>query len=120
METNDKGELLGVNPQTGRDARGRFTHGNTFAPAKRSPREITTAIRAIAADNKVTEESLKLLLSVVKDKTGQATISEKLKAATFLMNQFSISAEKDVDREIAEEGNKSLAEMFEALKAMQK
>lgn len=104
----------------GRDNKGKFVKGNRCSKVKRSPREITAAIRAIAADDKVTEESLKLLLSVVKNKDGRATVSEQIKAAQFLTTQFTISADKDMDAEIAEDSNEAISEMFSALKAMQK
>lgn len=111
---------LAINPETGRDSKGRFAKGNRCYSKNPAPRAITSAIRAAAADNKVTEESLKFLLSVVKNKDNKATVSEQIKAAQFLMNQFTISAEKDADKEIAEEGNKAIGAMFEALKEMQK
>lgn len=110
---------LAVNPETGRKANGQFAKGHTLSPKHRSPRAITQAIRAIAADDKVTEESLKLLVNIVKGKAN-ATVSEQIKAAQFLMTQFTTSAKDDNDREIAEEGNAAISDMFNALKEMQK
>lgn len=109
-----------INPETGRDIKGRFAKGNSCYPKKKTPREITTAIRAIAADNKVTELALNTLIDICKDKTGAVTKSEKIKAAQFLMTQFTVSAEKDVDKEIAEGANESLSDMLEALQGMKK
>lgn len=108
-----------INPETGRDSHGRFSKGHKLSPKHRSPRAITQAIRAIAADDKVTEESLKLLVNIVKGKAN-ATVSEQIKAAQFLMTQFTTSAKDDNDREIAEEGNAAISDMFNALKEMQK
>lgn len=114
---NKEQTALLVNPETGRDLKGRFVKGNTHGKGvKRGVREITAQIRAIAADDKVTEASLKTLLSVVKNKDNRVTVSEQINAAKFLMTQFSVSAEKDADKEIAESTTASLTEMINVIK----
>lgn len=113
---NEEQTALLVNPETGRDLKGRFVAGNSHGKAKRGVREITAQIRAIAAEDKVTEASLKTLLSVVKNKDNRATVSEQINAAKFLVTQFSVSAEKDADKEIAESTTASLSEMINVIK----
>lgn len=104
-----------VNPETGRTTSGRFAKGNSFGKKPKSPREITSAIRAIAADNKVTEKALKTLLAVIDNKDGKATVNEQIKAAQFLMTQFTVSADKDRDAEVTESATASLSEMLNTI-----
>jgi hypothetical protein len=108
-----------VNPETGRDNKGRFAKGFVNGAKKRTPRQITQQIRAFAADNKVTEKAVKQLVNIVENKDGKASPSDIIRASDLLLKTFNITVEKDIDKEIAEDTNKTIGEMFADLKGMQ-
>lgn len=106
-----------VNPITGRDRKGRFTKGNAGYAGKKGPREVTQQLREFAGSNKVTEQSVKLLLDIVKGKNPNATANDQIKAATALLKEFNVSMEKDVDKDIADSTTATMAEMLDVLKS---
>lgn len=105
-----------INPDTGRDLKGRFAKGNKVNAGRYGSREITKQLRDFAGQNKVSEASVKLLLDIVKGKNQNATVNDQIKAATALLKEFNISAEKDADKEIAESTTATMAEMLDVLK----
>lgn len=105
-----------VNPSTGRNLKGQFTKGHKVNKGRFGAREVTKQLRQFAGENKVTEASVKLLLDIVKGKNRNATVNDQIKAATALIKEFNISAEKDADKEIAESTTATMAEMLSVLK----
>lgn len=109
-----------INKETGRDIKGRFVAGNSVRKGKAmGPREVTKQLREFAGANKITEKATKQLLAIVENKDGKYTGSEVIRASDLLLKTFNISAEKDMDKEIADDANKTVADMFADLKEMQ-
>ncbi|WP_369136404.1 hypothetical protein [Klebsiella variicola] len=113
MEINEKGELTGVNKDTGRDAKGRFAAGNSLAPKKRKPREITQQLREFAAGNKVTEKAVKQLMNIVDNKDGRSSPSDIIRASDLLLKTFNITVSQDVQNQHEEEVAKTSGEMLD-------
>lgn len=107
-----------INPDTGRKLNGQFGKGNQFGRKRRKPSEITADVRAYADQENVTIDAVKRLKAIVANKDGKATMSEVIRASEVLLKHFNISVEKDIDKEIADEGNKTIAEMFNDLKGI--
>lgn len=107
-----------INPDTGRDLKGRFGKGNSCSRVKRKPRAITAETRQYADQNNVTIEAVKRLKEIVKNKDGNATLAEQIRASEILLKHFNVSFEKDIDKEIADEGNKTIADMLNDLKGV--
>lgn len=108
-----------INPDTGRKLNGQFAKGHTFSRRKRKPSEITADVRQYADQENVTIDAVKRLKQIVANKDGKATMSEVIRASEVLLKHFNITFEKDVDKQIADEGNKTIAEMFDDLKQTQ-
>ncbi len=107
-----------VNPETGRDMKGRFGSGNQFSRRKRKPREITAEVRQYADQEQVTQFAVKRLKEIMLNKKGLATESESIRACEVLLKHFNVTMEKDVDKEIADEGNKTISDMLNDLKGV--
>ncbi|MGU9778785.1 hypothetical protein ACV3J7_20805 [Salmonella enterica] len=107
-----------VNPSTGRDLKGRFAKGNACAPKIRKPSETTKDLRAYADFNNLTLMAVKRLEDIAKNKNGKYSETAQIRACETLLKHFNITVEKDIDKEIADEGNKTLAEMFNDLKGI--
>lgn len=107
-----------INPDTGRDLKGRFGKGNQAHRKHRKPRAITAEVRAYADQENVNIEAVKRLKAIVKNKDGKASVGEQIRASEVLLKHFNITVEKDIDKEIADEGNKTIADMLNDLKSV--
>lgn len=107
-----------INPDTGRDLKGRFSKGNQAHRKHRKPRAITAEVRAYADQENITIEAVKRLKAILKNKDGNASINDQIRSADLILKHFNITFEKDIDKEIADEGNKTIADMLNDLKGV--
>ncbi|ELP3919280.1 hypothetical protein QUQ16_000180 [Escherichia coli] len=109
-----------VNPQTGRDRKGRFAPGNLCGSGKRKQSEVTKDLRAYANANNLTLMAVKRLEMIAENKKGSFSESAQLKACETLLKHFNVTVEKDIDKEIEDDKNATLSEMFNTLKGIAK
>lgn len=107
-----------VNPDTGRDSKGRFAKNNTCSKARRKQSVVTKELREYANGKDLTLAMTKNLERIANNKNGKYSESAQIRACEILLKQFNVSVEKDVDKQIADEGNKTIAEMFNDLKGI--
>ena len=107
-----------INPETGRDMKGRFAKGNSCGGRKRKPSEVTSDIRQYADVNNLSLKAVKRLEEIMLNKGNKFSENAQIRASELLIKHLTISAEKDVDKQIADEGNKTIAEMFDDLKGI--
>ncbi|HCI2908161.1 TPA: hypothetical protein NOU44_000236 [Salmonella enterica subsp. enterica serovar Infantis] len=108
-----------VNPDTGRDRRGRFARGNSLNPnskRKRTPIQTTAEARAYAAEKDLSLMAVKQIEKMARNKNGDYSGTEQLRACEMLLKTFNITAEKDMDKAVAEDNNATLSEMINVLK----
>ncbi|HBT3802614.1 TPA: hypothetical protein MBI04_003566 [Klebsiella pneumoniae] len=106
----DEEEL--INTETGRTISGKFAKGNQISRRKRKPREITAEVRQYADQENVTQYAVKRLKEIMLNKNGKATESESIRACEALLKHFSVSVEKDIDKDIAESSIRTESEML--------
>ncbi|HCT9982782.1 TPA: hypothetical protein OUD88_002872 [Enterobacter hormaechei] len=107
-----------IDPKAGRDKKGRFTKDNQVARGRHTVREITQEVRAAAREKKVLMKTFKNLAEIATGKREGATASEQIAAAKVLAQYNLTSADKEIDKEISEDTNKTLAENFEFLSSL--
>lgn len=117
---NDMDIEKAVNPATGRDLKGRFTKNNLCSSKSRKQSEVTKDLRKYANENNLTLMAVKRLEQIAKNKDGKYSESAQIKACETLLKNFNVTVEKEVDKEIADEGNKTTAEMINAIKGITK
>lgn len=114
----DKDEELIINPDTGRDQYGRFAQGNKAQTRRRKVSEVTRDLRHYADVTNLTIEGVKKLEKIMKNKDGKYSESAELKATELLIKHLTLSAKEEQDKDIADEGNKTISEMFQDLKGI--
>lgn len=105
-----------VNPQTGRNRKGQFAKGNQIAPKKRKQSQVTMDLRTYANERDLTLMAVKRLEDIAKNKGGNFSENAQIRACEILMKQFNVTVEKEIDKEIVENNNATISEMFSALK----
>ncbi|ECK9403486.1 hypothetical protein SEPB62_19036 [Salmonella enterica subsp. enterica serovar Paratyphi B str. SARA62] len=112
-----------INPDTGRDRKGRFTVGNSLSPnamRKRTPVQVTQEARAYAAEKGLNVFAVKMMEKIARNKNNEYSGTEQLRACEALLKNFNISVEKDMDKQQAEDTNATLSEMVGVLKGVAK
>ncbi|MCE0178245.1 hypothetical protein LVT70_01230 [Klebsiella pneumoniae] len=104
------------NKLEGRDSKGKFIRGNSCAKKPHNVREVTQEVRAAAREMKVMEKTFKNLSEIATGKRAGTTVSEQIAAAKVLAQYNLTSADKEIDREISEDNNKTIAEMVQNVK----
>lgn len=109
-----------INPDTGRDRKGRFAAGNTCAPRKRKQSQVTQDLRAYANENNLTLLAVQQLERIAANAKSKYSESAQIKACETLLKHFNVTVEKDIDKEIADNANETINEQFEFLKKVAK
>ncbi|CEL82323.1 hypothetical protein BN1222_03585 [Klebsiella quasipneumoniae] len=106
-----------INPETGRDRQGRFAKGNQCMPRKkRKPVEISADVREYADNNNLTLMATQMLEKIAMNQRNAYETKDQIKACDLLIKQFGIAVEKDLDREVQESTNETVADMLNILK----
>lgn len=106
-----------INPETGRNRKGQFAKGNTCMPRKkRKPVEISADVREYADNNNLTLMATQMLEKIAMNQRNTYETKDQIKACDLLIKQFGIAVEKDLDREVQESTNETVADMIKILK----
>ncbi|EPT9873085.1 hypothetical protein ACVTW2_000670 [Escherichia coli] len=109
-----------VNPETGRDRKGRFAKGNLEAKKSRKQSQVTQDLRNYANEKNITLAATKNLERIAANKDGRYSESAQIRACEILLKQFNVTVEKEVDKEVAETVNETVTAQFEFLKKVAK